>query len=230
VYNEAMKTRLEKAAYPVVEKWLRKHFLCFQTAVNKGLKHGRADVIGIRDVGGDLTGDIETIVIEVKRGLDPFATASGQTLGYNVVANRVYLADVRPNEFTPDELQIASHLGIGLIQIRNRKCTEILSSPFYSPIRRFNFELLGKLGLGKCQMCGSFFRTGTIEKTFANLARENLRKAIRERKGVVFWNEEVAERKDKLGIRSSSQDVIWDRRYICPDCIDRFISQISVKP
>lgn len=222
-----MKTPLEKASYAIAERWLKHHFRCFQTAVNKGLKLGRADIIGIRDIGGDLTGEIETIIVENKRGLDPFATASGQTLGYRVFANRVYLADAREKGFSVDEFQIASHLGIGLIQIRSGKCAEVLSSPFYNPIRRFHFELLDNLGLGKCQLCESFFKTGTVEKAYSNLTREKMRKAIQDGKGVMFWNEEVAERKDKVGIRPSPNDIIWERRFICPECISRFISQLS---
>ena len=169
---QSMPTKLEKTAYPVVEKWMKRHFLCFKTATNTGLRHSRVDVIGVRDIGGDLSGDVETIAIEVKRGLDPFATASGQTLGYNVYANRVYLADRKAKKFSQDELQIASHLGIGLIRIQDTKCTEVLSSPFYGPIRRLNLLLLDQLGLGRCQLCGCFFETGGTKRECSKLTRE----------------------------------------------------------
>jgi len=105
-----MRRKKEKTLYPMVERWLRRHFACFRTSVNKGLRHSRIDVVGVRDVGGDLSGEIETIAIEVKRGSFPFANACGQTLGYNVYANRVYLADVREQSFSREERQIASHL------------------------------------------------------------------------------------------------------------------------
>jgi hypothetical protein len=59
------------------------------------LRFGRIDVIGIRDIGGDLSGEVETVAVEVKRGSTPFANACGQTYGYSVYANRVYLADLR---------------------------------------------------------------------------------------------------------------------------------------
>ena len=84
---------LEKTYYPIVAKFLAKSHQCFRTQVNAGLRHSRADVIGIRDVGGDFTGEIETIIVEVKRGSEAFATASGQTFGYTVYGNRIYLAD-----------------------------------------------------------------------------------------------------------------------------------------
>ena len=199
--------------------------LCFKTKTDTGVRqYSRADVVGVRDIGGDLSGDVETIIVEVKRGLDPFATASGQTLGYSVFANRVYLADARQESFTFDELQIASHLGIGLIQIRKGKCIEVLSSPFYHPINRMNLLLLDKLSLGRCQLCGSFFETGSEEKGYSRLARENVLKALQEEKGLVFWNEELAERKNKLRIRPTEDGTVYERRFICPDCVAQLLS------
>jgi hypothetical protein len=224
-----MRTRREKASYPVVERWVKRHFRCFRTAINKGLRHSRVDVVGVRDLGGDLSGDVETIAVEVKKGGFPFATASGQTLGYNVYANRVYLADVRMERFTQDEIQIASHLGIGLIQIRNRACTEVLSSPFYNPIRRLNLALLEQLRLGRCQLCESFFETGIVGQRYANVTHENVHQAIKKRKGLMFWNEEIAERKHKLGLRVAP-DAIYERRFICPDCVHSLFSQLCLSP
>lgn len=135
----------EKDYYPIVARWLQSKQHCFFTAINKGLKHSRLDVIGIRDVGGDLSGEIEVIGVEVKRGTEPFATASGQTLGYKIYANKVYLADSRDKSFTFDEINIASFLGIGLIQIKKETCYERLSSPYYRPLTKFNLQLVEKL-------------------------------------------------------------------------------------
>src|SRR5271170_3808873 len=90
---------LEKEYYQPVERWLKRHFSCFKTAINKGLRFGRIDVIGVRDVGGQLSGNIEIVAIEVKREKTPFANACGQTFGYSVYANRIYLADQRPKSF-----------------------------------------------------------------------------------------------------------------------------------
>ena len=214
----------EAQLYPLVEKWMKKQFLCFKTAREAGLKHGRLDVVGVRDTGGELSGDIETISIEVKRGSEAFATASGQALGYKIYANRVYLADIRNDSFSHDEIKIASHLGIGLIQIKNKKCQEILTSPFYVPMASHNLSLLEKLALGKCQICGSFFETGNINDKYPkwkNLSRD-LDKAVKEEKGFVFWNWEVADRKDKAGIKPLKIDTTYERRYVCPECVTNF--------
>src|ERR1700730_5990519 len=66
--------RKETEFYTTVERWLQKHFHCFMTAKNLGLIHSRVDVFGVRDVGGDFSGDVEIIAVEVKRGVEPFAT------------------------------------------------------------------------------------------------------------------------------------------------------------
>ena len=183
------KQRPERTLYPVVEQWLKRHFACFRTAVNKGLRHSRIDIIGVRDTGGDLSGEVETIAIEVKRGSFPFANVCGQTLGYNVYANRVYSADLRVKPFTHTELHIASHLGIGLIQIKAAKCIEVISSPVYKPMQRLDLQLLEALRLGRCQLCDSIFNIGDPDgcsRRFSNLARENFRKALSAEKGLMF--------------------------------------------
>lgn len=224
-----IKLQKEQKLYPIVEKWMKKHFRCFKTSINTGLRHGRLDVVGVRDTGGELSGDVETISIEVKRGTEAFATASGQALGYKIYANRVYLADIRNNDFTPDEIKIASHLGIGLIQIRNNKCHEILSSPHYTPMVSYNLSLLERLALARCQICNSFFDVGKPRGTkkgyfLSFVTRENIDRAIKEEKGVLFWNYEVARRKDKASIRRLGHYDSFERRYICSECTQVFFS------
>jgi hypothetical protein len=210
----------EASLYPVVEKWMKKHFRCFNTGVNIGLRYSRVDVLGVRDVGGDLSGDIDTIAIEVKRGSEPFAAASGQALGYKVYVNRVYLADLREKAFKPSEIEIASHLGIGLVHIRGTQCREVLSSPHHNPISRMSLELLERMALGKCQLCGTYFEIGAgKDNRWSRVARENFGKAFSGDKGLMFWNRELAGRKAKLGVRVSTNDSMFERRYICPDCV-----------
>jgi hypothetical protein len=214
-----MKTQRERSLYPIVEKWMKRRFLCFKTAINKGLRYSRVDVIGISDVGGELSGEVQTMAVEVKRRGEPFATTSGQTLGYNVYANRVYLAEARKDSFSPDEMDIASHLGIGLVQIRGGRCREVLSSPFYSPIRRLNLLLLEALGLGRCRLCDSFFEIGSAENLWSNVIGDNVQRAIKQEKGLVFWSEEVADRKRRLGLTNAPKGYTDERRFICAECV-----------
>lgn len=213
----------ETEFYPIVEKWLAKNHHCFKTAINKGLKFSRADVIGVRDIGGDLTGEIETIIVEVKRGTEAFATASGQAYSYIVYANRVYLADRRVNGFSQEEVQIASHLGIGLISIdKNKKCHEVLSSPYYKPLTKENSALLEKLHLMMCQLCHSYVEIGNENGKYNLLEKKKIIKAIGEEKALMFWNYDVATRKEKLTTRFGKgykEDTTFERRIICKDCI-----------
>ncbi len=211
---------LEKTYYPVVSKWLLKKYQCFKVAINTGLKHSRADIIGIRDIGGDLTGEIETIIVEVKRGSEGFATASGQAFGYTVYANRVYLADNKPDGFSHEEVQIASHLGIGLIAIgKKNRCTEVLSSPYYKPLIKLNIQLLEKMRLGKCQLCESFIEIGNEKSRYNFVTKENINKALELDKGLIFWNRVLSDRKEKTGVRIGKQNTTYERRFICSDCI-----------
>jgi hypothetical protein len=215
-------TKLEKEYYPIVEKWLSKKHKCFRTVINKGLRYSRPDVIGVRDIDVDHTGEIETIIVEVKRDKEPFASASGQTFGYTVYANRVYLADKRQNSFSNDEIQIASHLGIGLISIDDKdNCNEVLSSPYYKTLPKLNMQLLETINLGKCQLCSNYVEIGNENKHFANLTRGKLDKAIQTEKGIIFWNNEVGQRKIKYGIRVNKDESIgtYERRFLCPDCV-----------
>jgi hypothetical protein len=220
---------LEKTFYPIVAKWLGKNHHCFRTAQNTGLKYSRADVIGIRDTGGDLTCEIETIVVEVKRGSEAFATASGQAYGYIVYANRVYLADKKINGFSQEELQIASHLGIGLILIdKNNKCHEVLSSPYYKPLTKLNSSLLEKLRLGMCQLCHCYVEIGDESNRHNQLEKKKFKKAIADEKGFMFWNYEVGDRKEKLGIRVGRENTTYERRFLCKDCVSMF-GQLSTE-
>ncbi|MFN3655508.1 MAG: hypothetical protein ACK4TO_09350, partial [Candidatus Nitrosotenuis sp.] len=92
-----------------------------------------------------------------------------------------------------------------------------------------NLRLLEKLMLGRCQFCSSFFQIGDIRsgQRYSNLSRENLEKAMKEKKGLMFWNYEVAERKDRLGLRPLNSAATYERRFVCPECVEVFIAQIS---
>lgn len=217
------KSLLEKEYYPIVAKWLKKSHHCFKTAENTGLKFSRADVIGVRDIGGDLTGEIETIIIEVKRGSEAFATASGQAYSYIVYANRVYLADKKVNGFTQEQIQVASHLGIGLILIdKNNICHEVLSSPYYKPLVKENTALLEHLYLMMCQLCHSYVEIGNEKNMYNLIEKKKITKAVKEEKAFMFWNYDVATRKEKITTRFGKEykeGITYERRILCKDCI-----------
>lgn len=219
------KTALEASFYPWVAKWMSVHFRCFKSAVNVGLRHSRIDVLGIRDVGGILSGEVETICIEVKRGSEPFATASGQALGYSIYANRVYLADLRETNFSHNELDIASHLGIGLIQLSAAKrCKEVLSSPLHNPLPRMSLEIITKLALAKCQICGTFFESGKDHHSWYSKAAKNLKTAVAMNKGLAFWLHDLSTRKKRVGIGRGDEGFTVEKRFVCPECIQNLFA------
>ena len=65
-----------------------------------------------------LRGDFELITIEVKKSSGQFLTSAGQAAAYGVYADSAYLCCPQGDKsFDEDNIDIASHLGIGLIEI-----------------------------------------------------------------------------------------------------------------
>lgn len=118
-------------------------------------------------------------------------------------------------------LQIASNLGIGLIQVHDRRCREVLSSPHHQPITGMSLEIVERLALGQCRICGTFFEIGTGEtKRYAHLTRYSLERAVQNEKGLIFWNQELADRKRRMGFSRIEKGYSYERRFICWDCVD----------
>lgn len=207
----------EKGLYTFVEKWMRQEFHCFQTGTNLGFVYSRVDVLGVRDIAGSGSGEVETIGIEVKRGEHYFATACGQAAGYTVYANRVYLAQERHQRFNHKELEIASHLGVGLIHIRQQRLREVLSAPHHNTLPGITIDVLDGLNLGRCQVCQSFFVTGTGQR--GERVSQSVRNAIKSGKALQFFTEEQEARKIKARL-VPDRSAIYDSRYICPECLN----------
>lgn len=208
----------ETELYPRLASWLKRSYGCFATAVNIGPRYSRVDVVGIRDVGGELSGEVETIAIEVKNGSQPFATTTGQARGYSVYANRVYLAEWRSGGFTRDEIDIASHLGVGLIDVRSRAINECLSSPYHNPVPRLQLSVFERMGYGPCCVCGCVVQVGSGEHrySFTKMSRASISKAAKTDRGLVFWNHEVGQRKR---VEDKRRKTTRERRFLCADCV-----------
>jgi hypothetical protein len=215
----------ERDYYEPVARWAQRSLGCFAVGTDKGVRHGRIDVVGLRDAGGRLSGRTEVVAIEVKRGNQPFATTVGQALGYSIYAERCYLAEYRPNGYTEDHVTIANRLGVGLIQLsgENRvRIREVLSAPLREPLDGLRLEVIEKLDFSLCTICGSLFERGTEGSWGANVARQqsvrvrHLEKAVMDEKGIVYWLNEQANR-SKGAVDNG--DVIYHRRYLCPDCV-----------
>jgi hypothetical protein len=217
------KIRGESRYYPMIEKFLKRRFNCFTTSKNRGTLFGRIDVIGLRDIGGDLSGNVEIIGVEVKAGNQPFNTATGQAFGYSIYAERCYLADARPGitPYSLDEIDIASKLGVGLLAIRpNGTVSEILASPEHTPMPNMRADIIEKLIYAQCVICNSVFKRGD-ETSYNRFVKRNLLKAMKEEKGYVYWLWEVNNRrKIKLAYN-------YVRRYICSDCVQALYREMN---
>lgn len=205
----------ERELYPRLRRFAESQLGCFTTAIDKGLDLGRIDIIGLRDTGGRLTGEGEVVAIEAKRGTAPFLTSIGQAAAYSVMADRCYLADVRPNGYTGQELEIAQELGVGLLAVTGNKrfrVTEELAAPRSTTVSSLRTELVERLQYSICTVCRSFFKRGR-EGTFSETTRRSIHHAHDAEKGFVYWLYEQADRS------GTNDKYVYHRRYVCPDCV-----------
>lgn len=220
----------ERDLYVGVARWLRLRYGCFATKTDIGIRYGRIDVVGLRDIGGELSGAGEVVSIEVKPGRRPFATAAGQARGYSVYAQRCFLADIRTKTpaFSDDELEVATQLGIGLIAIGERRITEVLSSPRHAPVERLQLLVIERLGYSLCAVCRSFFRRGDGDSRWNRITRSSSRagplRAAKEERGYMYWLDEVARRNPS---RSQNREIVYHRRYLCPDCVENLFWELA---
>ena len=179
----------ESALYVKVRDWVTSTdgLRCEKAWKNEGLQEARPDVTGLRHAGGrdggHLRGDFELITIEVKKSSGQFLTSAGQAAAYGVYADRSYLCCPRGDKpFDEDSVDIASHLGIGLIEIgEHQEIKRVLAAPARRPIPHKRVELLFNLGFVVCQICDiPFPRSGDVDerKGWGGLRRESARTSI----------------------------------------------------
>lgn len=221
-------TPLERELYPLVTRWLTHAYGCFSApATDFGTTHGRIDVAGLRDLHGNLAGDTELVAVEVKRGRTPVLNAAGQARAYGVFADRIYLADMRRETFSTEEITIASSLGIGLLTVhpeRRPRVAEVLTSPKQTPLENLKLQIVEKMGYGRCSICRTLFETSDDTGSLSLLTRSTYRgsnalpprravaRALEQERGLVWWLYEVED-------RTQGRDVPHVRRYACHDCL-----------
>ena len=170
----------------------------FVPAIPSTLRDPRPDAVGIRHTGGQLGGDFEVIAVEVQLSTKKLVSALGHVSSHSIHADRVYLACYLPeSEFSEEQMNVALHLGIGLIRIDHELvCHRSVLAPTNRPIPAMRTELLYQLGLVTCQLCGVAYSLSSADND------------------AVFWNEIWADRFGRL--RNES---VYYRRYLCPDCV-----------
>jgi hypothetical protein len=205
----------ESSFYPCVEEFLKSEaFGCFKTAQRAGTSFvGIADIVGARDVGGDVKGDIEIIAVEVKGSPSNFGKILGQALGYSLFAHKCYLAVTFSNDkvFSLEQKELATRLGVGLLEIRKMygvlRCSEALTSVIHIP-QGHQMETLLRRGLGlvRCGFCGFFVDTINVTQSW--------KEALRREKVYLTWR-----KPDRSLLFSRRRKGDWRRLYICNDCV-----------
>ena len=202
----------EESLYKYVEGFLVDQLECFDSFQNVGTIYtGRADVVGIKDVGGRTSGDFEVIAVEVKTSAYNFAKNLGQALGYSLLAHRCYLATYLAETYTSEQEQMAAHLGVGLLRIYNRECEEICSSRRHQPIKALMFKMLDTAGYGVCSMCGTLI---TAEESSIGWTKDI---SLGSEKGNIFYYIKKLPPDRRVLFSKQKKPTRW--MSICCDCV-----------
>ena len=220
----------ESDLYVSVEKWAKKHFGCFATGINKGTNYGRVDVVGLRQIPGDLSAETEFICIEVKKGTQPFLNALGQASSYSIYGDYSYLAEYRPDgPFNEEERVLAERLGVGLIRINSHLAVSLVSTARRcQPDENFRLRIADQLGFVRCVICTTFFPRKRESQNWGNLQkhiddREKMISSVEDGKGIVFWPDDASKHDVTHDLRHSD-DRIYNRRFACNTCSGLFLS------
>jgi len=153
----------EVTIHPIVKDFLINEKKCIDARINLGHQYvGKADVFGIKDIGGIYNSNMIGYAVEVKLERAPFGKNVGQALGYSLFSHRCYFAVPSDDPFDDEDIEMANRLGIGLIQIdiENKDCTEILTAQHHEPIEGLFLTVADVLGYSQCTSCKEFFVHG----------------------------------------------------------------------
>lgn len=231
VSQQGEKVATEASLYRRVETFAEKTFGCRFVKQQVGTHLGKIDVAGVQELRGDLESDSEIVAIEVKEEGAAFLNAMGQATAYSVYAHRCYLA-VRKryrNRFSPEEMQVAGQFGVGLIEIGTNAMSVRLTSRRFAPENRYVLQIIHKLGLFRCSLCRAVYEdkeaTEINPRSPINLAVSpkyfgQLAKVITRRRNAKYYLYELHSQ------REDPRSYVWDRRYLCKDCISIFASLV----
>lgn len=216
----------EKEYYPAVRKWLeKKGYYCggFITDSkdnpiyyqDKGTARLRVDVAGVKNVGSNVSDEIEVVSVEVKDANNVSVRDIHDASAYAQYAHRCYLATTAP--VNDQDRRDAQKLGVGLLQIRNNRITEALRAQFRIPNHSAMIKFLHILDIARCPICLTFFEIYVVKdekyKSFHRLARPRYFKAAHDQPKVDTLD---AEKLKKLKASYKSF------RYICRTCMEEF--------
>lgn len=211
--------------YPIVERFLKESLECFVTQKTTGVQGvGYADVLGVRDIGGEFHGGVEVIAVEVKLTPSNFGKSLGQAHGYSLFANKCYLAVpfAKEESFTAEQREEAAHLGVGLIRIsgwRKKRNSEALTPRSDEPIEALRLKALGRLGYYQCAVCA----------TLIGPPRDSdytTRPEVARAKGkVLYFDRQIKDgaRVRPLMFMRRKTEAVRRQTYICPACVKKLI-------
>jgi len=85
-------------------------------------------------------------------------------------------------------------------------------------------EMARRLKFYPCRICGTFVE---VEDGYKNFAKENVLKAITNETGLVYWQEELADRKKKMKLTKHGAEDSYERRVICKECVWTLLAPLS---
>ncbi len=222
-------TSPEESLYGQVSRFVAKTLNCWEVKQQVGTRHGKIDVVGLREIHGDFMSTPELVGVEVKEERCTFLSSLGQAVGYSVFAHQCYLAvkKRRFNAFSADEIRLASRLGVGLIEVRSQSCSIVRSSCLFEPEPRYVAHLLKKMGFFQCALCAATYKHADVTELSNHQIdlsekikyRGNLRKAILKGKNLSYYLFQLAQER-----RGEDRGYVYDRRFLCRDCISLFAS------
>jgi hypothetical protein len=154
----------EADLYPLVRRWLdQQGYDCGDEQTrwweDLGPQRTRLDVIGLKSIGGRHHDDVEIVGVEVKKHEKARVADVNQTLGYRRFVDRAYFA--KPGPYRPELVQEAVRFGIGLLTIDPENDDDpikvVLTAAISAPHPEQRAQLLEKMWVGRCRLCGIYF-------------------------------------------------------------------------
>lgn len=206
----------EADLYSSVKQFIKKKPNCIEVFVEAGKQGiGSVDVFGVYYVNNEKT-EIETIGVEVKIDKIPISANFGQAKGYTLFCDRVFFAsldkvDEADRRFNEDDVEIARHLGIGLIQIQRNEagylCKEVLDAPKCESMKKYYDYTLRSKKFFTCKSCRKIQYSQTT--VVSTMPTEWTLKEINKGKGLLIRKEG----KEEFYCNECSKSKLSDREF-----------------
>ncbi len=168
------------------------------------------DVVGIKNIGDEFSREIEIVAVEVKKSTKNISNKDwGEAGNYKTFAHKSYLAAV--GEFSEEDIEKAKGLGLGLIELRNKKSSpkiRLEATKNNNPVRMF--KALGSLRIYQCSIC----------KRYIFRDSDKIRSKSGSRAQIIDIFNWYCYVDDFLGV----SDKVW---HICLDCVGGIINIID---